>query len=72
MKLKDYRKRAKELGGKITVKKHSFGKVAHVVVDGVEIGDMVSKQFYNAHAELVKLSLQMSLDTELKHEGYIA
>lgn len=72
MKLNDYRKRAKELGGNIKVKKYSFGKVAHVVVDGVEIGDVVPQQFYNSHAELVKLARQMSLDTELKHEGYIA
>ena len=50
MKLKDYRKKAKELGGKLKVRSNSLGHfVSAVNADGIEIPFISSKEFHEAN-----------------------
>lgn len=72
MKLKDYRKKAKELGGKLKVRSNSLGRFVTVVnANGIEIPSISSKEFHEANQAYYDLMDQMDNDPELKAEGYI-
>lgn len=72
MKLKDYRKKAKELGGKLKVRSNSLGHfVSAVNADGIEIPFISSKEFHEANQAYYDLVNTMTLDPELREEGYI-
>ena len=71
MKLKDYRKKAKELGGKLKVRSNSLGRFVTVVnADGIEIPSISSKEFHEVNQAYYDLMNQMDNDPELKAEGY--
>lgn len=79
MKLKDYRKKAKELGGKVTMRtRHNpftWDPVQwlHVITDkGVNISnaDVWGKDFYETNKRFFDLEQEMKDDPELKAEGY--
>ena len=73
MKLKDYRKKAKELGGKLKVRSNSLGHfVSAVNAYGIEIPPVSSKEFHDANQAYYDLMNTMKLDPELREEGYIA
>jgi len=81
MDLKDYRKKAKELGGSIRVRtwKDPFEgnphKFAHVVTaGGVNLGDgnVWGKEFVEANRKFFDLQNAMHADADLKTAGYIA
>ena len=72
MKLKDYRKKDKELGGKLKVHGNSLGRfVTAVNADGIEIPPISSKEFREANQAYYDLVNTMKLDPELREEGYI-
>ena len=72
MKLKEYRKKAKELGGKLKVRSNSLGCfVSTVNADNIEIPSISSKEFHDANRAYYDLLNTMQRDTELREEGYI-
>lgn len=72
MNLKDYRKKAKELGGKLKVRGNSLGRFVTVVnANCIEIPSISSKEFHEANQAYYDLMGQMDNDPELKAEGYI-
>ena len=72
MKLKDYRKKAKELGGKLKVRSNSLGHfVSAVNADDIEIPSISFKEFHEANQAYYDLVNTMKLDPELREEGYI-
>lgn len=79
MKLKDYRKKAKELGGKVSVRtlRNPFtgdrDQWLNVITDtGVNISNanVWGKDFYEANKKFFELEQEMKDDPELKAEGY--
>jgi len=72
MRLKDYRKKAKELGGKLKVRSNSLGRfVSAENADGIEIPSISSKEFHDANRAYYDLLNTMQRDPELREEGYI-
>ena len=72
MRLKDYRKKAKELGGKLKDRSNSLGRfVSAENADGIEIPSISSKEFHDANRAYYDLLNMMQHDAELREEGYI-